>query len=303
LIYCAHCGAANPPEARFCYRCGQPILRSPDTTSPAPIPATPLSSTAPTPVPAYNPPAYGYTYPAVPPPPGYGLSGSEVLRYHPLAEGVRWLPGDLQAQPRSFYSYVNSDNRLVFARRAGFWKRFLAAGLDLLVLLLPILALSSLLDVIENNPNLLSTDISSGEATNPDTANPLVFVYLAVILAYFYLTGLRSGQSIGKKAQNLRVMRLDGRKPDWLTAGVRYLAGYLLSSNLLVVSLIVLLVDGLTGQTALGGLIGLLAFGWGFWWAGWDELKQGWHDKLARTLVVDTREYVEGIHFVREPLG
>jgi hypothetical protein len=66
---------------------------------------------------------------------------------------------------------------------------------------------------------------------------------------------------------------------------------------------IVLVAAGLGTNPAVSGFIGLFLFGWGFWWAGWDALKQGWHDKLARTLVVDTREYIEGVHFFRETKG
>lgn len=235
---------------------------------------------------------------------GYVLASPETARYHPLTEGIKWLPTDLQAQPREFYSYVNRDDRLVFARRAGFWKRFLAAGIDFLVLLLPLFVLSSLNYSWQSNGNTGVFRISSDEAANLDTANPLFsFLLLGMTLTYFFVFGLVSGQSVGKRAFHLRVMRLDGSKPDWLTAAVRYLAGYLLSANLVLLSLIVLVGSGLGFNTTISGLLGLLTFGWGFWWAGWDELKQGWHDKLARTLVVDTREYVEGVHFFKEPLG
>jgi uncharacterized RDD family membrane protein YckC len=252
----------------------------------------------------YTPwPGYSYNISPSLPTPGYVPAGPELLRYHPLAEGIKWLPGDLQAQPRDFYSYVNSNDRLVFARRAGFWKRFLAAGIDLLVIFLPVLFLSFFDYATRNNGNSGVLSISSRDTPNPDKTNPLAFLFLAIILAYFFLTGIKNGQSVGKKAHHLRVIRLDGRKPDWLTAAVRYLAGYMLSGNLILFSLLVLVASGLGGNNIISGLIGLLAFGWGFWWVGWDELKQGWHDKLARTLVVDTREYVEGVHFFKEPSG
>ncbi|MDB5078892.1 MAG: hypothetical protein JWP00_816 [Chloroflexi bacterium] len=287
MIFCARCGARNPAEARFCYRCGQPILPSPE----APV----LSQRFSPPAPVYSQPA-PYNYASPPPGYNYVAAGPEVLRYHPLAEGIKWLPADLESQPREFYSYVNQDNRLAFVRRAGFWKRFLAAGLDLMLLTLPILALSVFDTTLQNRA-------TGATAPDPNTANPLAFVYLVVILGYFFLTGIISGQSFGKKAQRLRVIRLDGRKPDWMTAAIRYLAGYLVSANLLVLSLLVLVVGSLNNSTVFSGLVGMLVFGWGFWWINWDELKQGWHDKMARTLVVETGGYVEGIHFVKEPLG
>jgi uncharacterized RDD family membrane protein YckC len=39
----------------------------------------------------------------------------------------------------------------------------------------------------------------------------------------------------------------------------------------------------------LGYYVSLLAFGLGFFWVGWDPRKQGWHDKLAGTVVVRSR--------------
>ncbi len=291
MIYCAHCGAQNPAEARFCYRCGKPVVPSPET--PPPFNSDPVQT----------PPQLSYAYSISPTPIGYVLASPEVARYHPLTEGIKWLPADLQAQPREFYSYVNLDDRLVFARRAGFWKRFLATGIDFLVLLVPLFALSYI-NTITNNKNDLTSNGLTSSTIEVNTANPLIsFVLLGMVLTYFFVFGLMSGQSVGKKAFHLRVMRLDGSKPDWMTAAVRYLAGYLLSANLVLLSLIVLVGSGLGFNTTISGLLGLLTFGWGFWWAGWDELKQGWHDKLARTLVVDTREYVEGVHFFKEPLG
>jgi uncharacterized RDD family membrane protein YckC len=39
----------------------------------------------------------------------------------------------------------------------------------------------------------------------------------------------------------------------------------------------------------LGYYVSLFAFGLGFFWVGWDKRKQGWHDKLAGTVVVRPR--------------
>ena len=51
------------------------------------------------------------------------------------------------------------------------------------------------------------------------------------------------------------------------------------------------------GKPTSGQLIGrylayylsLLPFGLGFFWVGWDKRKQGWHDKLAGTVVIRDR--------------
>lgn len=40
----------------------------------------------------------------------------------------------------------------------------------------------------------------------------------------------------------------------------------------------------------LGYFVSTLVFGLGFLWIAWDSRKQGWHDKLARTVVIKRRQ-------------
>ena len=56
----------------------------------------------------------------------------------------------------------------------------------------------------------------------------------------------------------LKVVRLDGRPMDWATSAVRALACFL----------------------------SLIFLGLGFIWIAFDPEKQGWHDKIAGTVVV-----------------
>ncbi len=49
----------------------------------------------------------------------------------------------------------------------------------------------------------------------------------------------------------------------------------------------------------LGYYVGFFSLGLGFFWVGWDARKQGWHDKLARTLVV--RQRAAGPQSVNQP--
>lgn len=69
----------------------------------------------------------------------------------------------------------------------------------------------------------------------------------------------RNGKSFGKTFIGLRVVRLDGKPMDFQTALARHLIGYPVS---------------------------LLCFGLGFLWMFWDSRQQGWHDKLAKTIVI-----------------
>ena len=69
----------------------------------------------------------------------------------------------------------------------------------------------------------------------------------------------RDGQSFGKRFIGIRIIRSDGSKVTYKTAILRHFIGYPIS-------------------IFFGGL--------GIWWALWDGQQQGWHDKLAGTLVV-----------------
>lgn len=78
-------------------------------------------------------------------------------------------------------------------------------------------------------------------------------------IAYFvYFWTQKNGQTLGHKVLGIRVVREDGKPIDIPTALIRYV-GYIVS----------------------GIVIGL-----GFFWVIWDPKKQGWHDKMAGTIVV-----------------
>jgi uncharacterized RDD family membrane protein YckC len=97
----------------------------------------------------------------------------------------------------------------------------------------------------------------------PSAANVFVAIgYLAAAaviffnFVYFYVL---DGQSFGKRLIGLRVVRTDGAPLDYKTAVVRNIVGYPFS---------------------------ILFFGLGALWILWDARGQGWHDKLAKTIVV-----------------
>lgn len=69
------------------------------------------------------------------------------------------------------------------------------------------------------------------------------------------------GQSLGKWLVGIRIVRADYREITALTVLKRHALGYPLS---------------------------LFGAGLGFLWMIWDRKQQGWHDKIARTLVVFT---------------
>ncbi len=92
-----------------------------------------------------------------------------------------------------------------------------------------------------------------------DAAGSLSGVLGIVIgIAYYIYFWTKDGQTPGKKVLGLKVQKLNGAKLDYVSAGLRYV-GYIVSALPLFL---------------------------GFFWIIWDAKKQGWHDKIAGTVVV-----------------
>ena len=134
----------------------------------------------------------------------------------------------------------------------GFWIRFLAFLLDGIILAVVSGALAPLLGI-------------GGVVTTSTGAGPVQINYtynaLGTLLGLIYFIGFWSlrGQTPGMIPFRLRVVRVaDGSRPDWIVGLLRY-AG-------IIISIIPL-------------FLGLI-------WAAFDSRKQGWHDKIAGTLVV-----------------
>jgi uncharacterized RDD family membrane protein YckC len=83
---------------------------------------------------------------------------------------------------------------------------------------------------------------------------------LAALVAIAYFSGMWAwkGTTVGGIVLNLQVVRQDGQSVNFLTAFVRCLAAVFSACMLFL----------------------------GFFWIGWDRDKQGWHDKIAGTVVV-----------------
>ena len=84
-------------------------------------------------------------------------------------------------------------------------------------------------------------------------------------LAYFtYFDGCPSGQTIGKRAMKIRVVDFQtGGELGYGKAIIRY----------------------------VGRIISSIPCLLGYLWAIWDEQRQGWHDKIAGTVVVPVADY------------
>jgi uncharacterized RDD family membrane protein YckC len=109
------------------------------------------------------------------------------------------------------------------------------------------------------NDTLQSIFIDRGEL-GPLVSNLITFGVVASLLALVYHVGMTAyGATLGKRVFGLKVVKEDGSVPGFGTALLRQTIGYWLSGAI---------------------------FYLGFIWIAFDDKKQGWHDKIARTYVI-----------------
>jgi len=83
-------------------------------------------------------------------------------------------------------------------------------------------------------------------------------VLVAVIYTFFVGFWTRSGRTLGMQSWGLQLETMDGNRPDFTAANIRFLAALL--------------------SWAPAGL--------GFLWQIWDRDKLAWHDRISRTRLV-----------------
>lgn len=127
--------------------------------------------------------------------------------------------------------------------RAGFWRRFVAYLVDGVIIWgVVFLVIRILVDEVAANGITL----------------------LASIVYFTYFEGTTSGQSIGKKLLNIRVI-------DFATGGP--------------------IGHGRAFLRWLGRILSGIPLALGYLWMIWDSEKQTWHDKIANCVVVPTDAY------------
>ena len=142
----------------------------------------------------------------------------------------------------------------------GFWKRFLAYWVDGLVIGIITFPISSIFNSF--------TSVTYNSASQPATTTTfhsgspigalIAFLLGAGYFIFFWVN--QNGQTLGMRLLAVRVVKEDGSPIDLSTAILRYI-GYLISTVVIFL---------------------------GFIWIAFDGKKQGWHDKIARTVVVKT---------------
>jgi len=138
-------------------------------------------------------------------------------------------------------------------RYAGFWRRFVAYIIDMLVLWGVVgggmwLLVPGFLFI----PGPLGAVFLTGVLLLLAAASVVPFLYFWLMTAFL-------GQTLGKMALGIRVVNRAGQPPGLGWAFLREFFGKFLSS---------------------------LFFGIGYIWAAFDSDKQAWHDKIAATFVI-----------------
>ena len=139
-------------------------------------------------------------------------------------------------------------------------KKYAGFGVRLVAMLIDGVIIGFLSSLIGNffYSTLFKAPIRMGpfSATGSVKVQPLSALITALYAILLWVNW--NGQTLGKKVMKIRVVTENGEPVGYKEAIVRYLS-YILSG---------------------------LALGLGFLWVIWDEKKQGWHDKIAGTLVV-----------------
>ncbi|MGH7686272.1 MAG: RDD family protein [Candidatus Dormibacteria bacterium] len=152
-------------------------------------------------------------------------------------------------------------------RYAGFWIRFLAYMIDVIILAIPLGVIAWLI-LGPSLANLSCTTVDTGfgsrvECTGTQQLQPLFWlvalVYLVIGATYSVVSWGRYGHTLGQKVCGLRVVEAVTGGPITTSRAIGRYLGFIVSTWVLDIGLI---------------------------WAAFDQRKQGWHDKMASTFVV-----------------
>ena len=147
------------------------------------------------------------------------------------------------------YAATKTDALIGQSQPAGFGLRYGAWMFDFLITLIAIMFFTFILTAVSRQ---------SVVGSNRDLVIVAVLTLLLFVFNFVVLAG-SNGQSAGMRILGIYIVRVDGRPFTIKDAAKRHLVGYPLST---------------------------VAFFLGFLWMLWDPRQQGWHDKIARTLVV-----------------
>jgi len=170
--------------------------------------------------------------------------------------------------------------RMARVKEAGFVSRLAAFVLDIVIVGMGSIVFAALISLILNFFGFSAHDlIPEAHPRNTIIVLQLIIIALAALAvllfipAYFVLFWVLVGATPGKRILGLRVMRTGGQRLSWTRAIVRYV-GYWISALPLFL---------------------------GFLWVFVDRRRQGWHDKLADTIVAYTWHVPQSEHVLHGP--
>jgi uncharacterized RDD family membrane protein YckC len=166
------------------------------------------------------------------------------------------MGGGYPVQPAAGYGYAPQ------ARYGGFWIRFVAVFIDGIIVSIPGFILGAIVGIIAavatSSSGNSSTDNSATGAALTGVQLLVELISIAISVGYFVFFWGR-GSTLGMRLFHLRVADATTGLPiGYGRAGLRYV-GYILSVIVCYIGLI---------------------------WAAFDSRKQGWHDKIASTVVL-----------------
>lgn len=147
---------------------------------------------------------------------------------------------------------------------AGFWKRFLAAAVDLAIIIPVALLITFLVGTIAgvkmaHRPGFFDIDLWIDLLLATDPALVMAFVmFIAIGLVYLLVSHIVLGRTLGMRVLKLRVIDIYGERPSPARCAARC-AGYLASAATLFL---------------------------GFLWMGFDSEKRALQDWIAGTYVI-----------------
>lgn len=145
------------------------------------------------------------------------------------------------------------------ASYGGFWIRFVAALIDGIIVSIPVFILAVIISIIAGAGSIAAGSTSQSVNTASAGTTILIDLIAFVITVGYFVYFWGRGQTLAMRLFRLRVADANTGQPiGYGRAALRYV-GYVVS--------------------ALVCYIGLI-------WAAFDSRKQGWHDKIASTVVL-----------------
>lgn len=251
--FCPYCGKQLSERSKFCPSCGR---AKPERQRESPVAADALIDRPPARVVRPQADLAGGSEVTDPARPGRSFDRTSVAG-RPATARLEGRPRTVTVSARPNGAsrslarhYAPPTHALIgSSEQAGFGLRYGAWMFDFLITLIAIMVFTFAVTAASRR---------SVVGSNSDLLIVAGLTLLLFVLNFVVLAGT-GGQTAGMRILGIYIIRVDGRPFSLKQAALRHLVGYPLSTA---------------------------AFFLGFLWMLWDPRQQGWHDKLAGTIVV-----------------